>query len=318
MTENRSLADPPPKVFASHASEDKEHFVLEFGTILQARGVDAWLDKWELSAGDSLMDKIFEEGIGQSDAFVIVLSQASVQKRWVREELNSGLVSRIERGSLLIPVIIDDCEVPQAVKDIAWIKLDEVGSIERVAALVADAVFGVKSKPPIGKPPAYALDSAPTIYGLDRLDVIVLKGFCEKAISQGNLISVYVEDVWKQIEQEGVPREKFEESVEALIQGVCLEKTGSPFLRISHLGMEEYASAFIPDYADLRRSVIAKIVNENARDVREISAQLDRPVLLIQQIVTDLKHSDLLAASVSSAGMIIHKVSPTLKRELRK
>lgn len=37
-----------PKVFVSHASEDKEHFVVEFATKLRARGIDAWLDKWEI------------------------------------------------------------------------------------------------------------------------------------------------------------------------------------------------------------------------------------------------------------------------------
>lgn len=34
-----------PKVFVSHASEDKERFVTEFATKLRAKGVDAWLDK---------------------------------------------------------------------------------------------------------------------------------------------------------------------------------------------------------------------------------------------------------------------------------
>ncbi len=52
----------PPKVFVSHASEDKERFVTEFSTKLRENGVDAWLDKWEMLPGDSLVDKIFEEG----------------------------------------------------------------------------------------------------------------------------------------------------------------------------------------------------------------------------------------------------------------
>jgi hypothetical protein len=33
-----------PKVFISHASEDKERFVLAFAERLRASGVDAWLD----------------------------------------------------------------------------------------------------------------------------------------------------------------------------------------------------------------------------------------------------------------------------------
>lgn len=37
-----------PKVFISHASEDKVRFVLGFAEKLRAAGIDAWLDRWEM------------------------------------------------------------------------------------------------------------------------------------------------------------------------------------------------------------------------------------------------------------------------------
>jgi hypothetical protein len=52
-----------PKIFLSHATEDKERFVVKFAEKLRTRGVDVWLDKWEILPGDSLVDKIFEEGL---------------------------------------------------------------------------------------------------------------------------------------------------------------------------------------------------------------------------------------------------------------
>ncbi|MCQ9427586.1 toll/interleukin-1 receptor domain-containing protein, partial [Pseudomonas sp. LJDD11] len=55
--------DMSPKVFVSHASEDKDRFVLDFAKQLRANGIDAWLDKWEMLPGDSLVTKIFDEGI---------------------------------------------------------------------------------------------------------------------------------------------------------------------------------------------------------------------------------------------------------------
>lgn len=58
----------PPRVFVSHASEDKERFVNGFATRLRANGVDAWLDKWEMLPGDSLVGKIFEEGLKDAQA----------------------------------------------------------------------------------------------------------------------------------------------------------------------------------------------------------------------------------------------------------
>lgn len=50
-----------PKVFVSHASEDKDRFVLEFASRLRHKGIDAWLDKWEMLPGDSLLDKILKK-----------------------------------------------------------------------------------------------------------------------------------------------------------------------------------------------------------------------------------------------------------------
>lgn len=65
----------PPKVFISHAAADKERFVIEFATRLRTNGVDAWVDQWEMNPGDSLVDKIFAEGLGGCQAMVVVLLQ---------------------------------------------------------------------------------------------------------------------------------------------------------------------------------------------------------------------------------------------------
>ena len=48
-----------PKVFLSHASEDKDRFVLQFATQLRARGIDVWLDRWEMHIRiDPMMDGV--------------------------------------------------------------------------------------------------------------------------------------------------------------------------------------------------------------------------------------------------------------------
>jgi len=40
------------KVFMSHASEDRERFVLPFATRLRARGLGIWVDRWEMLPGE--------------------------------------------------------------------------------------------------------------------------------------------------------------------------------------------------------------------------------------------------------------------------
>lgn len=45
------------------------------------------------------MDKIFEEGLRQAAAVIVVLSANSVGKPWVREEINAGFIKRFNSGS---------------------------------------------------------------------------------------------------------------------------------------------------------------------------------------------------------------------------
>jgi hypothetical protein len=123
-----------PKVFLSHASEDKERFVMDFARQLRENGVDVWLDQWEMKPGDSLVDKIFEEGLKEARAVIIVLSTTSVQKPWVREELNASVVNRISRGTKLIPVVIDECEVPESLRSTVWQKVDSLEDYSRVCS----------------------------------------------------------------------------------------------------------------------------------------------------------------------------------------
>src|SRR5215210_1740424 len=116
---------PPenPKVFISHAGEDKDRFVLDFARKLRSKGIDAWVDRWEMLPGDSIVDKIFEEGIAQAQAMVVVVSEYSVNKPWVREELNAGMVRKINGVSRLIPVVIgdvDDSQIPESLKTTLW------------------------------------------------------------------------------------------------------------------------------------------------------------------------------------------------------
>src|SRR5213082_2962990 len=97
-----------PKAFICHASEDKDRFVRGFATKLREKGIDAWVDEWEILPGESIVRKVFDEGIQESKVFIIVLSQYSVNKSWVREELDFGVIRKISGESKIIPVVIDD------------------------------------------------------------------------------------------------------------------------------------------------------------------------------------------------------------------
>src|ERR1035441_7615422 len=102
-----------PRVFISHASEDKGRFVLQFAERLRKRGIEAWLDTWEILPGDNILDKVFKEGLNQSDAIIIVLSAVSITKPFVKKELNAAVVRSIYEQTRLIPIRLDECEIPE-------------------------------------------------------------------------------------------------------------------------------------------------------------------------------------------------------------
>jgi len=164
-----------PKVFISHASEDKSRFVTAFAIKLRENGVDAWLDRWEMLPGDSLVDKIFEEGLKNADAVIIVLSRYSVSKPWVSEELNASMVSRISKGTKVIPVVIDSCEVPEALKSTLWERVEDTANFDEPLKRILAAVFDVREKPVIGQPPEYVQEAVRNVDDLSTIDTLVLK-----------------------------------------------------------------------------------------------------------------------------------------------
>jgi hypothetical protein len=79
-------------VFICHASEDKSDVALPLSVALRERGWTVWIDKWELTVGDSLSASI-DAGLAHCNFGVVILSPAFFAKQWPRREL-AGLVAR--------------------------------------------------------------------------------------------------------------------------------------------------------------------------------------------------------------------------------
>jgi len=103
-------------IVISYSHEDSD-FVEELGAHLFKNRVPVWIDRWELKVGDSLLKRI-EDAITKADALIVVLSKTSVKSEWCKKELTSGLVIELEAKSVFVlPVVIDDCEIPLFLKD---------------------------------------------------------------------------------------------------------------------------------------------------------------------------------------------------------
>lgn len=148
----------PPKVFISHAGDDKDRFAREFAERLRENGVDAWFDEWEMLPGDSLVERLFQEGIGKADAFVIILSDASIDQEWVREELNQAVVRKIQENARVIPIVLDGVEVPHPLRETVWQSIPDVDAYDDEFERILQGIFQERRKPEIGEPPELDLE----------------------------------------------------------------------------------------------------------------------------------------------------------------
>lgn len=101
-----------PTVFISYSHSDSQ-FVDELADKLKATGVDVWIDKWKIKVGDSITQRI-NDGIRASDFLIVVLSCASVNSKWVREELNAATIKNVEeeRQAFILPALLEECQIP--------------------------------------------------------------------------------------------------------------------------------------------------------------------------------------------------------------
>ena len=290
-----------PKVFISHASEDKDRFVLDFATRLRSNGVDAWVDAWEMKPGDSLVDKIFEEGIKEAAAFIVVLSKHSVDKRWVREELNTAVVERIERGTQLIPVVIDDCVVPQVLRATVWQKIDDLRSYQRPFDRIMAAICKLDQRPPLGPQPSYAHQVTISILDLTTTDNMVMETSCEATLAGE---AVYLDPValFDINGKKKLPDQALADSLAFLDKQGYIEiqhTLGGEWdsYRVSKAGFELYARVAIPDYGEFSAEIMRLILNEGHRTNTSLQEATGRSLYLIDHILRQLEHQGLVKVS---------------------
>ncbi len=93
-------------VFISHASEDKANVARPIAEALEAAGWKVWLDEYELTLGDSLLQRI-NDGLAQSRCGVVILSESffAFAKYWTQQELEALAAKESTSGAkVILPV----------------------------------------------------------------------------------------------------------------------------------------------------------------------------------------------------------------------
>jgi hypothetical protein len=326
--------DVAPRVFISHATEDKERFVLPFAEGLRAEGVDAWVDRWEMLPGDSLVRKIFTEGLDKADAVVVVLSRVSIKKAWVAEELDAAVVKRINDDSKLIPVVLDDLdvktEVPASIRHLLLEFVPDPGERVTVVRRVVRSIFGTVERPPLGPPPLFADALAVRIPGLDRIDSLVLQFAGAEAVRDFGDQFDTAEFVRTVTDAHGVTDAEVIESLQILEaeRYIELHRTIAPGVAgmrrftITTYGLEIYLRAYEANYARFEQTVLARIAEEsNAQGTENgLASSAEVPPMVVRHVLNMLASSGDLKLSKplgGPEGWRFYNVSPRLRRRSR-
>ena len=124
----------PHTVFASHSHHDNNK-CLQYVLALRAMGLDVWVDINDLPDGTLLSQEI-QSQLQQRTAFVIFLTPASVNSYWVQLETDAfrDLASR-DSSRLMLPVVIEKCEVPILLRGLKWIDATSVPFDEAIKVI---------------------------------------------------------------------------------------------------------------------------------------------------------------------------------------
>lgn len=126
-----------PSVFLSYAHEDGE-FATNLAAELTGRGADVWIDAKDIHVGDSISEKI-ELALQAADYVCLALSERSVTRPWVQREYRAALMLQTTYGRpALLPLIVDDIDVPVFLKDIRYadFRNNFLHSIDLLAAAI--------------------------------------------------------------------------------------------------------------------------------------------------------------------------------------
>ncbi|MNQ98241.1 TIR domain protein [compost metagenome] len=103
-------------IFISYSHKDKD-FVDKLGLKLVAKRIKVFIDRWEMKLGDSITNKI-QDAITDASFLMVILSKNSIASDWCKREITTGLMLELDKRRIVVlPVLIEDCEIPLFLRD---------------------------------------------------------------------------------------------------------------------------------------------------------------------------------------------------------
>jgi hypothetical protein len=112
-TRRKSRSLIPSEIFLSHSHKDHAATV-RLAEVLQRHGVPSWFSERNISGAQQWLDEI-GAALERCDWFIVLLTPAAVESKWVKRELTYALNEDRYDGRV-IPLLVQDCDY----KKLAW------------------------------------------------------------------------------------------------------------------------------------------------------------------------------------------------------
>jgi TIR domain len=180
-----------PNAFVSHSSPD-DRYVQEMVQYLRKLGYDEVFNDSHTIEPDELFWDRIEKGIIACDAFVVILSHASVNSYWVDREVQFAR----ERGKKIIPVRIDDCKLPAGFdgRDVVELRQGRGDKVKLAASRIT------KHSPPILFGREKWLDALDAVWASPNVNVFTLVAW--GGVGKTSLVAHWITD---RLEAKGWP-----------------------------------------------------------------------------------------------------------------
>jgi len=137
-----SQAKAPAQIFLSYARPDEEK-VKNLYRKLSDAGFKPWMDTKDILPGE-IWQSCIQKAIRCSDFFLACLSSDSVSKRgFLQKEIKGALdiwQEKLDSDIYLIPVRLEDCEVPESLRKFQWVNLFEEDGWTRLVRAIQEGL----------------------------------------------------------------------------------------------------------------------------------------------------------------------------------
>lgn len=151
------------RIFLSYAREDREK-VQEIYQRLAAAGVRPWMDTQDILPGEK-WEMSIRKAVRDSDFFLVFLSRNSSDRRgFVQKELRAALnvwEEMLESDLYLIPVRLEECEVPETLAAFQGVDLFEENAWARLLGAIQAGMERRGTKTRIGVEPVPPTERVP-------------------------------------------------------------------------------------------------------------------------------------------------------------